>query len=76
MGRAASASLDVVETLVRHDPDDQVRELARNVASDIRNNTPLPAEVGRLREQLDRLRQSQEELKDRLERYENRAGKH
>jgi aminopeptidase N len=70
LGRSATPSLTALEALARHDADDRVRELAQKAIEQIRSNAPAPVEVTRLREELERLKKSQDELKERLSKYE------
>ena len=72
LGRSASPSLPVLETIARHDTNDRIAELAKKAVEQIRANTPAPVEVTRLREELEKLRKSNEELRQRLDRWEKR----
>jgi hypothetical protein len=67
LGGSAAPALAAIDALGTHDPDPRVRELAKRAGEQIRSNTPAPVEVTRLREELERLRRAQEELKQRLE---------
>jgi aminopeptidase N len=75
LGRSATPAVAALEALSRHDPDDRVRELARKAIEQVRSNTPAPVEVKRLREELERLRKSQEALQERVQQYEKRDGR-
>jgi aminopeptidase N len=75
LGRAATPALAALDALGLHDPNERVRDLARQARDQIRSSGQVPPEVGRLREQLDQLRREQETLKERLNRYEKRDGK-
>ena len=70
LGRAAAPALPALEALALHDPDDRIRELARRATDQIRSNTPAPVELTRLREELDRLKRSNDELREKLEKFE------
>jgi aminopeptidase N len=70
LGRSAAPALPALEALSRHDPEDSVRDLARGAVEQIRGGQPVPVELTRLREELERLRQSQEQLQDRLNKFE------
>jgi aminopeptidase N len=70
LGRSAAPSLAALEALQRHDPSDRVRDLAKTAIDQIRKNEQTPVELTRLREELETLRKSQEQLRERLEKYE------
>jgi aminopeptidase N len=70
MGRSATPALAALEALRRHDPSDHLRELAKAAIDQIHTNTPVPAELTRLREELDRLKRSNDALQKRLDRFE------
>jgi aminopeptidase N len=70
LGRSAAPSLAALEALSRHDPEESVRDQARKAVEQVRSNQPVPVEVTRLREELERLRQAQEKLQDRLSKFE------
>jgi aminopeptidase N len=70
LGRSAAPSLAALEALSRHDPEESIRDQARKAVEQVRSNQPVPVEVTRLREELDRLRQGQEKLQDRLNKFE------
>jgi aminopeptidase N len=70
LGRSAAPSLAALEALSQHDPEEGIRDQARKAVEQVRSNQPLPVEVTRLREELDRLRQGQEKLQDRLNKFE------
>jgi aminopeptidase N len=77
LGKAATPALAALKALSLHDPDDRVRDQAKRASEQIASNTPLPAEVKTLREQLERLQREQDQLKERLNKYEKseRKGK-
>jgi aminopeptidase N len=70
LGRSAAPSLAALEALQRHDPSDRVRDLAKTAIEQIRKNEQTPVELTRLREELETLRKTQEQLRERLEKYE------
>jgi aminopeptidase N len=72
LGRSASPSLPVLEMIARHDTNGRIAELAQKAVDQIRANTPAPVEITRLREELEKLKKSNEELKQRLDRREKR----
>ena len=70
LGRAASPSLEALEMIARHDADDRIAELARKSVEQIRANTPAPVEVSRLREELEKLKKANEEMRRRVDQVE------
>jgi aminopeptidase N len=72
LGRGAEPKLDVLEHVSRHDPDPRIAELARKAVESVRSSGPPPVELSRLREELERLRQANETLRDRLDRVERK----
>jgi aminopeptidase N len=70
MGRTATPALAALEALRRHDPSDHLRDMAKAAIDQIHTNTPVPAELTRLREELDRLKRSNDTLQKRLDRFE------
>jgi aminopeptidase N len=70
LGKSASPTLVTLEALQVHDPEDGIRELAKRAIEQIRNNATVPVELTRLREELDRLKRTQEKLQERVEKYE------
>jgi aminopeptidase N len=70
MGRAAMPEQAALQALARHDPDEQLRFQAARAAEAIESQSPLKSEITRLHEEIDRLRQSQEDLRQRLSRFE------
>ena len=71
MGRSASPALAALEALRLHDPEERIRDLAKRTEEQIRNDAPVPVELTRLREELDRLRREQTALEERVNRYEH-----
>lgn len=70
LGSSGTPALAALEALQAHDPDDGVRDLAQRAIERIRSTSTVPVELTRLREELERLRRSQEQLLDRIQRYE------
>lgn len=70
LGQAATPALAALAALAEHDPDPRVREQAKRATEQIRSNAPVPVELTRLREELDRVRKANEALRDRLDRFE------
>jgi aminopeptidase N len=70
LGPSASAALPTLEAISQNDPNDRIRELARSTSEQIRSNTPAPAEMRQLREELEHLKRDQEALRARLTKYE------
>jgi len=70
LGRTAGGQLPALEAMARHDPDERIRELARKAGEQVRSNTPLPTELTRLQEELDRLKKANDDLRQRLDRWE------
>jgi aminopeptidase N len=72
LGQSATPALPALEALSRHDPEERVREQARRAVEQIRSHTPVPVEVTRLREELERLKKTHEDLRDRLQKFEKK----
>ncbi|HEY8503574.1 MAG TPA: M1 family aminopeptidase, partial [Gemmataceae bacterium] len=70
LGQAAEPGVEALEVLVRHDPDEFVRDLARRAIDEIRGNAPQATELKRLREELEKLRRQNRELAERLDRFD------
>jgi aminopeptidase N len=70
LGRSAAPTLATLEAISRHDPSDNLRDLAKKAVDQIRANQPVPLELTRLREELDRLKQAQEKVQERVEKVE------
>ncbi|MFP3296513.1 MAG: HEAT repeat domain-containing protein, partial [Vulcanisaeta sp.] len=62
--------LDVLDELSVRDLDGRVRRYARDVARRIRDQLQRGVEYARLREEIDRIREEQRRLMDRLDRLE------
>jgi aminopeptidase N len=70
LGRSAQTSLPALEALARHDADERVRDFAQKAIDQIRTNAPVPVELTRLREELDRLKKANDALQERVNRFE------
>jgi aminopeptidase N len=78
LGSMASALLSAVEKLSRDASNERVRELAKQTAERIRSQdksaaTPTSAEVKQLREEVERLKREQTDLRDRLRKIEQKS---
>jgi ubiquinone biosynthesis protein UbiJ len=65
--------LETLDALARHDPEDRVRDLAKKVAEQIRATGATPADLAKLREEMDKLKQTNEALQQRLEKVERKG---
>lgn len=72
LGRSAAPTLEALEAIARHDPSSTIRDLARKAGDKVRSNSPVPVELTRLRDELDRLRKANDALKERLDRIEHK----
>ena len=70
LGKAASSAVPALNALASHHPMDGLRDSAKQAVKQIESNTPPPVEVTRLREELERLKKSQDDLQERLNRFE------
>jgi len=70
LGRSAAPTVPELEAVGLHDPNDRIRDLAKKAVEQIRSNQPAPVELTRLREELDRLKQAQDKLQDRVKQFE------
>jgi aminopeptidase N len=75
LGQSAAVSLPALEAIARHDPDGRVQESASKAVEAIRSNSPAPVELGRLREELERLKSANAALQERLDRFERKSKK-
>ncbi len=69
-GDAAEPTTATLEALVQHDSDERVQEAARATLKRIKEKGAGPAEATKLREELDRLKKTQDVLRERLDKYE------
>lgn len=70
LGRTATPTLPALEALARHDPDERVRDLAKKAGEQARTETPLPTELTRLREELERLKKANDALRERVDKWD------
>jgi aminopeptidase N len=70
IGPGAKAALKSLDEIAANDSVESVAEAAKNAATAIRAATAVPLEVKQLREELDRLKKEQEELRSRLDKFE------
>jgi aminopeptidase N len=70
LGQSASSALPALNAMAMHHPNERLRDQAKQAVKAIESNTPPPVEVTRLREELERLKKSQDDLQDRLNRFE------
>ncbi|HEX4589258.1 MAG TPA: HEAT repeat domain-containing protein, partial [Gemmataceae bacterium] len=75
LGQSAAVSLPALEAIARQDPDGRVREAATKAVEAIRSNSPAPLELGRLREELEKLKSANAALQERLDRFERKSDK-
>lgn len=77
MGASAASAVAALTEMSLHDPSEGTRAAAKRAIEEIHKNAPVPVEVGRLRDELDRLKREQEQLRERLSKYERleRKGK-
>lgn len=74
MGRDAAPSLDVLEAIRRHDPDEFVQDFVKKAITAVRNNAPVNTELQRLREELDKLKRENGKFLERLDKIEKGKG--
>jgi len=74
MGRDAAPSLDVLEAIRRHDPDEFVQDFVKKAITAVRNNAPVNTEMQRLREELDKLKRENNKFLERLDKIEKGKG--
>ncbi len=75
LGPLASSTLPAVDKIAQDAPDERMREMAKNVAEHIRTQSKPPAatastELNQLREEVKRLQREQEQLRERLDKFE------
>jgi hypothetical protein len=78
LGPMASALLPAVEKLSLEASNERIREMAKQTAERIRSqdktaSAPASAEVKQLREEVERLKREQADLRDRLRKMEQKA---
>ncbi len=72
MGKKAAAARPVLSNLVQTDPDGGVRMAAKAALPKLDVDVAATAELGKLRSELDKLRQTNKELEGRLEKLESK----
>ncbi|MFO0809128.1 MAG: M1 family aminopeptidase [Gemmataceae bacterium] len=70
LGRSAAPSLPALEAIARHDPDLRVQEAAKRAAEEIRKNAPVPLELTRLKDELEKLRKANAGLQERVDKLD------
>jgi aminopeptidase N len=75
IGPPAKLALPMLDEIAAHDTADGNAEAAKKAAIAIRTPPPLPADVKQLREEVERLKKQQEELRNRLDKYEKKENK-
>ncbi|MEZ0230092.1 MAG: M1 family aminopeptidase [Planctomycetota bacterium] len=73
LGKEALASLAALDAVSRHDGEGRIRDAAKRAADRVRAGTPASVEVTKLRDELQRLKDSERKLVERLERVEAKA---
>jgi ubiquinone biosynthesis protein UbiJ len=79
LGSMASTLLPAVEKLSRDGSNERIRNLAKQTAEKIRSQdksaaAPTSAEVKQLREEVERLKREQADLRERLRKVEKKSG--
>jgi aminopeptidase N len=69
LGTLASSRLDVLEAIRRHDPDEYVQDLTAKAIEQLRDR-PGVADLGKVREELERIKEQNKSLQERLDRLE------
>lgn len=72
LGRLARPAERSLEAMAGQDPNPALRDLARSALERIRAETPPAVELARLREQLDRLKKTDQTLEQRLQKMESK----
>jgi aminopeptidase N len=76
MGESAAPLLAAVEKISRDDPNERLREFAKQTADKIRpKQAAAPSDLKQLREEIERLKKEQETLRERLNKYEKNGKK-
>jgi aminopeptidase N len=74
LGQMATPRIDVLEAIQRSDPDEYVQNFTRRALEQLRTPGGSNSEVAKLREELQRLKQQNQSLQERLERLEKKGG--
>jgi aminopeptidase N len=72
LGQQASPALGALEALADHDPAENVRREAKQAIERIRSGAPPQVELARLREELQKVRDENRALKDRIDRIDGK----
>jgi hypothetical protein len=70
LGRVAAPALPTLEGLLAKEPDGRRHEMLRRTIEEIRSGAPVAPELTRIQQELDKLRQDNATLKERLDRFE------
>ncbi len=70
LGKEALAALNALDTVARHDGEGRVRDAAKRAADRVRAGTPPVVEISKLRDEVQRLKEQERKLIERLERVE------
>lgn len=70
LGRAATPALPTLEALLAREPEGRRHEMLRRTIEQIRSGAPAAPELTRIQQELDKLRQDNAALKERLDRVE------
>jgi hypothetical protein len=73
LGEQAAPALAALEALAAHDDNPQVREQAKETVDKVRAGAPPRLELTRLRDELRKLREANDAMRDRLARLEKTA---
>jgi hypothetical protein len=66
----APPSVTTLEAIAQHDPEDRVQEAARKAIKGIKDKGGASSEMTKLREELEKLKKTQDALRERLDKYE------
>jgi aminopeptidase N len=73
LGQQASPALGALEALRDHDPAENVRKQARDAIERIRSGAPPQVELARLREELQKVRDENKALRERIDRIDGKT---
>ncbi len=71
MGKGARPALPALRAVAANDPLSRIRKAAKEAIEKITASAPPKVQMGDLREELDKLRDENEDLRKRLEKLEN-----
>jgi aminopeptidase N len=72
LGQQATPALSALEALADHDPAENVRKEAKEAIERIRSGAPPQVELSRLREELQKVRDENRALRERLDRIDGK----